>query len=70
MHIVDFYYKKKKIFYLKLKEGMLTGLISYPGSCLLKRVIEGKIEGRIEVRERRGRRRKQVLDGFKKTRGY
>jgi len=26
-------------------------------NCLLKRVIEGKIEGRIEVRGRRGRRR-------------
>jgi len=25
---------------------------------------EGKIEGRIEVTERRGRRRKQLLDGL------
>ena len=34
------------------------------------RVIEGKIEGRIEVTGRRGRRRKQQLDDLKETRGY
>jgi hypothetical protein len=28
------------------------------GYCLLKHIIEGKIEGRIEVTGRRGRRRK------------
>jgi len=32
----------------------------------LKHAIEGKIEGRIEEAERRGRRRKQLLDGLKK----
>ena len=37
--------------------------------CLLKH-IELKIEGRIEVKERRGRRHKQPLDYFKETRGY
>jgi hypothetical protein len=31
-------------------------------NCLLKHVIEGKIEGRIEVTARRGRRCKQLLD--------
>jgi len=31
-------------------------------NCLLKHVIEGKIEGRIEVAVRRGRRNKQLLD--------
>jgi hypothetical protein len=31
-------------------------------NCLLKHVIEGKIEGRIEVTGRRGRRRKQLVD--------
>ena len=36
-------------------------------NCLLKHVIGGKIEGRIEVTGRRGRRRKQLLDGPKKT---
>jgi hypothetical protein len=39
-------------------------------NCLLKQVIEGKIEGRIEVTERRERRRKQLLDDLKETRGY
>jgi len=32
-------------------------------NCLLKHVIEGKIEGRVEVTGRRERRRKQLLDG-------
>jgi hypothetical protein len=36
----------------------------------LKRVIEGKIEGRIEVTGRRGRRRKRLLDDFKEMREY
>jgi hypothetical protein len=36
-------------------------------NCLLKRVIEGKIEGKIEVTGRRGRRRKQLLDDLRKT---
>jgi hypothetical protein len=39
-------------------------------NCLLKHVIEGKIEGRIEVTGRRGIRRKQLLDDPKETRGY
>ena len=30
--------------------------------CLLKHVIEGRIDERIYVPERRGRRRKQLLD--------
>jgi hypothetical protein len=39
-------------------------------NCLLKHVIEGKIEGRIEVIGRGGRRRKQLLDNLKETEGY
>jgi hypothetical protein len=31
---------------------------------------EGTIEGRAQVTRRRGRRRKQILDYFKKTIGY
>jgi hypothetical protein len=38
--------------------------------CLLKHVIEGKLEGRIEVKRRRGRTRRQLLDDLKETRGY
>jgi hypothetical protein len=39
-------------------------------NCLLKHVIEGKVEGRIEMSERRGRRRKQLLDDLKEKRRY
>jgi len=39
-------------------------------NCLLKHVIGGKIEGRIEVTEGRGRRCKQLLDYLKEKRGY
>jgi hypothetical protein len=39
-------------------------------NCLLQQVIEGKIKGGIEVTGRRGRRRRKLLDGLKKTRGY
>jgi hypothetical protein len=39
-------------------------------SCVLKYVIEGKIEGRIESRWRRGKRRKDLLDGRKEKTGY
>jgi hypothetical protein len=37
-------------------------------NCLIKDVIEGRI-GRIEVRERRGRRYKQLLDYLKENGG-
>jgi hypothetical protein len=33
-------------------------------------VIEGKLEGRIEMTGRRGRRRKQLLDDLKEKRSY
>jgi hypothetical protein len=36
-------------------------------NCLLQRVIEGKIQGRIEVT---GRRLRKLLDDFKERRGY
>ena len=39
-------------------------------NCLLQRVIEGKIKGRIEVIGRRGRRRRKLLDDLKERRGY
>ena len=38
-------------------------------NCLLKHIIERKVEGRMEVTERRGGRRKQLLDDLKETRG-
>jgi uncharacterized membrane protein YgaE (UPF0421/DUF939 family) len=39
-------------------------------NCLLKHVIEGKIEGRIEMTGKRGRRRKQLLDDLMEKRRY
>jgi hypothetical protein len=39
-------------------------------NCLLKHVIEGKLEGRIEMKGRRGRRRKQLLGDLKEKRRY
>jgi hypothetical protein len=38
-------------------------------SCLLKHVIERKIEGRMEVMKRRGRSRKQLLDDLREKEG-
>ena len=39
-------------------------------NCLLQQVIQGKVKGQIEVRRRRGRRRKKLLDDLNNRRGY
>jgi hypothetical protein len=39
-------------------------------NCLLQRVIEGNIQGGIEVTGRKGRRRRKLLDDLKERRGY
>jgi hypothetical protein len=39
-------------------------------NCILQRVIEGKIQGGIEVTGRQGRRRRKLLDVLKERRGY
>jgi hypothetical protein len=39
-------------------------------NCLLKHAIEGKLEGRIEMKGRRGRRRKQLLKDLTEKRRY
>ena len=39
-------------------------------NCLLQRVTEGKIQGRIEVTGRQGIRRRKLLDDIKEMRGY
>jgi hypothetical protein len=39
-------------------------------NCPQQRVTEGKIQGRIEVTGRRGRRRKKLLYDLKERRGY
>ena len=49
-----------------------TDLISHIlcKNCLLKQVIQGKIEGGIEVTGRQGRRRKQLLGDLTEMKGY
>jgi hypothetical protein len=39
-------------------------------NCLLQRVVEGKLQGGIEVTGRQGRRRRKLLDDLKERRGY
>ena len=39
-------------------------------NCPLKQVIEGKIKAQIEVKRRRGRRHKKLLDDLKDRTGY
>ena len=39
-------------------------------NCLLEHIIEGKIEGTIELTRKQGRRCQQLLDGLEETRGY
>jgi len=39
-------------------------------NCLVKQVIEGNINGEMEVARRQGRGRKKLLDDLKDRRGY
>jgi hypothetical protein len=39
-------------------------------NCLLQRVTEGMIQGRIEMTGRQGRRRRKLLHDLKEKRGY
>jgi hypothetical protein len=39
-------------------------------NCLIKHVVKGKVAGRIKVKARRGRRRKQLLDDLKEKKGH
>jgi hypothetical protein len=39
-------------------------------NCILQGVIEGKIQGRIEVTGRQERKRRKLLDDLKERRGY
>lgn len=50
---------------------MIPGLVLLQSrNCLLKDFIEEKIQGRIEVTERRGRIHKQLIYDLKETRGH
>ena len=50
----------------KRKANWITHILRR--NCLLQRVIEGKIQGGIEVTGRRGRRRRKLLDDLKERR--
>jgi len=52
----------------KRKDNWIGHILSR--NCLLQRVVEGKIKGGIEVTERRGSRRRKLLDDLKKRSGY
>jgi hypothetical protein len=54
---------------IKLRKTNWIGYILHR-NCLLTHVIEGKIEGRIQVTGKRGRRHKQLLDKREEKRGY
>jgi len=58
-----FYIQKKK------RKANWTGHVLRM-NCLLKHVLKGKTEERIEVTGRRGRRRKELLENLKYKRGY
>ena len=55
--------------YNKRRKANLIGHI-LRRKCVIKHIIEGKIEGGIEMMGRQGGIRKQLLDERKKTRGY
>jgi hypothetical protein len=54
---------------IKRKKANWTGHILHR-NCIIKYVIEGKIEERIQVTGRRGKGCKQLLDDLKEMRGY
>jgi hypothetical protein len=58
------------ISYIQRRERWLIGLVTMCRNCLLKHVVEGNIEGGIEVTGIQGRRRQQLLDDFKEATGY
>jgi hypothetical protein len=53
--------------YTQQKEERLTGLAT---SCVETAFCKGKLEGRIEIMGRQGRRCKQLVDDLKKKRRY
>jgi hypothetical protein len=61
--------RRKGVSYVNKKNANWIGHI-LRRNCVLKHVIEGKSEGKVEVLGRRGRRRKQLLEDLMGTRGY
>jgi hypothetical protein len=63
--------RSRGISYMKYVKGRRTGLVTFcVETAFYKRVIEGKIQGGIEVTGRQGRRRRKLLDDLKERRGY
>jgi hypothetical protein len=50
--------------YIKRRANWIHHILR--SNSLLKHIVKGKIEGRMHVMERRGRRRKQLLVNFRK----
>jgi hypothetical protein len=62
--------KKRDILHtIKRRKANSIGHILHR-NCLIKHIIDGKIERGIDVMGRQDRRRKQLLDDFKETKGY
>jgi hypothetical protein len=61
--------KRKILNTIKRRKANWIGHILHR-NCLLKHVIEGKLEGRIEMTGRRGRRCKQLLDDLMENRRH
>jgi len=61
--------KRSNLDTLKIRKSNWIGHI-WRRNCLLNHLTEGKIEGRIEMTARRGKRRQQLLDKLKERRGY
>ena len=62
--------EQRNILYeIRKRKANWTGHI-LPRNFLLQRVIEGKIQGGIEVTGRQGRRRRKLLEDLKERRGY
>ena len=55
---------------IRKRKANWIGHILRRRNCLLQQVIEGKINGHIDVTRKRGRRRKKPLDDIKDRRGY
>jgi hypothetical protein len=60
---------EKGISYIKRRNANCIGHV-FRWNCILKHVIEGKIEGRIKVTGRRVKRRRQMTDDLKEKKGY
>jgi hypothetical protein len=69
LHIQNWEEERNILHTIKGRKANWIGHILHR-NCLLKHVTEGKLEGRIEMTGRRGRRSKQLLDDLKEKRRY